>query len=89
MDKFNVINNQKFTVGKIQKQRINITHKKKGKALKQKDIKELLSKLMTSTFEIRAEHQKYWFVECLRLEYGLSKVMKIRLTQCLTMKMII
>ena len=29
MDKFNVINNQKFTVGKIQKQRINITHKKK------------------------------------------------------------
>ncbi len=38
MDKFNVINNQIFNVGKIQKQRINLTHKKKGKALKQKDI---------------------------------------------------
>ncbi len=45
MDKFNVINNQKFTVGKIQKQRINITHKKKGKALKQNDIKEIVKQI--------------------------------------------
>ena len=45
MDKFNVIKNEKFTVGKIQKQRINITHKKKGKALKQKDIKEIIRQI--------------------------------------------
>ena len=36
MDKFNVLNNQKFTVGKIQKQRINITHKKKRQGIKTK-----------------------------------------------------
>ncbi len=45
MDKFNVLKNEKFTVGKIQKQRINITHKKKGKALKQKDIKEIVKQI--------------------------------------------
>ena len=49
MDKFNVINNQKFTVGKINKQRINIVSKKKGKPLKQKDIKEIVK-------EINAKH---------------------------------
>ena len=42
MDKFNILNNQKFNVGKIQKQRINITTKTKGKPLKQKDIKEIV-----------------------------------------------
>ncbi len=89
MDKFNVIKNEKITVGKIQKQRINIVSKKKGKALKQKDIKEIIKQLINSIYEIRTEHQKYWFAECLRLEYGLLKVMKIILTQCLTMKMII
>ena len=38
MDKFNIINNQKYNVGNIQKQRINITTKTKGVPLKQKDI---------------------------------------------------
>ncbi len=41
MDKFNVINNQKFTVGKIQKQRIDITHKKKGKGKSMISIYEI------------------------------------------------
>ena len=44
MENFNAIKNEKFNVGKIQKQRINITHKK-GKALKQKDIKEIVKKI--------------------------------------------
>jgi len=42
MDKFNILNNQKFNVGNIQKQRINITTKTKGKPLKQKDIKTIV-----------------------------------------------
>jgi hypothetical protein len=45
MNKFNVIKNEKFTVGKIQKQRINIVSKKKGKPLKQKDIKEIVKEI--------------------------------------------
>ena len=45
MDKFEVLNNQKYMVGKIQKQRINITSKTKGKTLKQKDIKEIVKKI--------------------------------------------
>jgi len=45
MDKFNVLKNEKFTVGKINKQRINIVSKKKGKPLKQKDIKEIVKQI--------------------------------------------
>ena len=45
MNKFNVIKNEKFTVGKIQKQRINIANKIKGKPLKQKDIKEIVNQI--------------------------------------------
>ena len=42
MDKFNIINNQKYKVGNIQKQRINITTKTKGKPLDQTDIKKIV-----------------------------------------------
>ena len=45
MDKFEVLKNEKYNVGKIQKQRINIVSKTKGKALKQKDIKEIVKKI--------------------------------------------
>ena len=45
MEKFNILKNEKITVGKIQKQRINIVSKKKGKALKQKDIKEIVKQI--------------------------------------------
>ena len=38
MDTFNVLKNEKYNVGNIQKQRINITTKTKGLLLKQKDI---------------------------------------------------
>ena len=59
MDKFNVIKNEKFTVGKIQTQRINITHKKKAKHKNKKILKKLLNKSMISIFEIRTEHRKF------------------------------
>ena len=45
MEKFEVLKNEKYNVGKIQKQRINIVSKTKGKALKQKDIKEIVKKI--------------------------------------------
>ena len=45
MQKFEVLKNEKYNVGKIQKQRINIVSKTKGKALKQKDIKEIVKKI--------------------------------------------
>ena len=45
MDEFGVLKNEKYNVGKIQKQRINIVSKTKGKALKQKDIKEIVKKI--------------------------------------------
>jgi predicted transcriptional regulator len=45
MDSFNVLKSEKFNVGKIQKQRINITNKIKGKPLKQKDIKEIVNQI--------------------------------------------
>ena len=38
MEKFNILKNEKYNVGNIQKQRINITTKTKGKPLEQKDI---------------------------------------------------
>jgi hypothetical protein len=41
MDKFNILNSEKYNVGNIQKQRINITTKTKGKPLKQSDIKKV------------------------------------------------
>ena len=40
MDKFEILKNEKINVGKIRKQRMNITTKVKGKPLKQKDIKK-------------------------------------------------
>ena len=45
MQEFNILKNEKFNVGKIQKQRINITTKTKGKPLKQKDIKEIVKQI--------------------------------------------
>ena len=42
MDKFNILNNQIYKVGNIQKQRINITTKTKGKPLEQADIKNIV-----------------------------------------------
>ena len=42
MDKFNILKNEKYNVGNIQKQRINITTKTKGVPLKQKDIKKII-----------------------------------------------
>lgn len=45
MDNFSVLKSEKFNVGKIQKQRINITNKIKGKPLKQKDIKEIVNQI--------------------------------------------
>ena len=42
MDKFNILKNEKYNVGNIQKQRINITTKTKGETLKQKDIKKII-----------------------------------------------
>jgi hypothetical protein len=45
MQKLEVLKNEKYNVGKIQKQRINIVSKTKGKALKQKDIKEIVKKI--------------------------------------------
>ena len=42
MEKFNILGNQKYNVGNIQKQRINITTKTKGKPLNQADIKNIV-----------------------------------------------
>ena len=42
MDKFNILKSEKYNVGNIQKQRINITTKVKGKPLKQSDIKKVV-----------------------------------------------
>jgi hypothetical protein len=42
MDTFNILKNEKYNVGNIQKQRINITTKTKGVPLKQKDIKKII-----------------------------------------------
>ena len=42
MEKFNILKNEKYNVGNIQKQRINITTKTKGKPLEQKDIKNIV-----------------------------------------------
>ena len=42
MEKFNILKNEKYNVGNIQKQRINITSKTKGKPLEQKDIKNIV-----------------------------------------------
>ena len=42
MDKFNILKSEKYNVGNIQKQRINITTKTKGKPLKQSDIKKVV-----------------------------------------------
>ena len=42
MDKFEILKNEKINVGKIRKQRMNITTKVKGKPLKQKDIKKIV-----------------------------------------------
>ena len=42
MEKFNILSNQKYNVGNIQKQRINITTKTKGKPLNQADIKNIV-----------------------------------------------
>jgi ribosomal protein L11 len=59
MDKFEVLKNEKYNVGKIQKQRINIVSKTKGKALKQKDIKEIVKKLMLNIYVIKKLNRKY------------------------------
>lgn len=42
MEKFDILKNEKYNVGNIQKQRINITTKTKGKPLDQKDIKNIV-----------------------------------------------
>ena len=42
MDKFNILKSEKYNVGNIQKQRINITAKTKGVPLKQKDMKKII-----------------------------------------------
>ena len=42
MEKFNILKNEKYNVGNIQKQRINITTKTKGKPLDQADIKNIV-----------------------------------------------
>ena len=59
MQKFEVLKNEKYNVGKIQKQRINIVSKTKGKALKQKDIKEIVKKLMQNTSVKKKLNRKY------------------------------
>ena len=89
MDNFSVLKSEKFNVGKIQKQRINITNKIKGKPLKQKDIKEIVNQINAKYIRDNNKLLKYWYAECMKSECGLSKVMRIRLTQCLMMKMII
>ena len=42
MEKFNILKNEIYKVGNVQKQRINITTKTKGKPLEQKDIKNIV-----------------------------------------------
>ena len=59
MQKFEVLKNEKYNVGKIQKQRINIVSKTKGKALKQKDIKEIVKKLTLNIYVIKKLNRKY------------------------------
>ena len=42
MEKFNILKNEIYKVGNVQKQRINITTKTIGKPLEQKDIKNIV-----------------------------------------------
>ena len=59
MQDFNILKKEKFTVGKIQKQRINIVSKKKGKALKQKDTKEIVKQINDKYIRDKGRTRKY------------------------------
>jgi hypothetical protein len=57
MDKFTVLKNEKFKVGNVNKQKINIGMKKK-KPLKQKDIKEIVKKLSEKFLREKGQEPK-------------------------------
>ena len=67
MDKFNILKNEKYNVGNIQKQRINITTKTKGKPLDQADIKNIVK--MINEKYIRDKKK-----EAEILVHGMSKI---------------
>ena len=58
MDEYNILKNEKYNVGNISKQRINITTKTKGKPLDQGDIKKIV-RIMKSISAIKRKNRKY------------------------------
>ena len=71
MQEFNILKNEKYNVGKIQKQRINITTKTKGKPLNQADIKNIVKMINEKYIRDKKKKLKYLCVACPKLECGL------------------
>ncbi len=59
MDKFNILKNEKYNVDNIQKQRINITTKTKGKPLDQADIKNIVKMINEKYIRDKKKKLKY------------------------------
>ena len=70
MDKFEILKSEKYNVGNIQKQLINITTKTKGKPLDQADIKNIVKLINDKYLRDKKRKLKYLCVVCLRLESG-------------------
>ena len=70
MQEFNILKNEKYNVGKIQKQRINITTKTKGKPLDQADIKNIV-KMINEKYIRDKKKLKYLCAACPKSECGL------------------
>ena len=59
MEKFNILKDEKYNVGNIQKQRINITTKTKGKPLDQADIKNIVKMINEKYIRDKKNKLKY------------------------------
>ena len=58
MDKFEILKSEKYNVGNIQKQRINITTKTKGKPLDQADIKNIVKMINEKYIRVKKKEAK-------------------------------